>query len=65
MSYKKAEQINKDKVYIHAVLKDVPRIFTFKGGKNIRVIFFMSCLWGIHKDLAKNNCELKEWEETL
>lgn len=55
MSYKKGEQINKDKVYIHAVLKDVPRIFTFKEGKNIRVVFFMSCLWGIHKDLAKNN----------
>ena len=44
MSYKKAEQINKDKVYIHAVLKDVPRMSTFKEGKNVRVTFFTSCL---------------------
>lgn len=58
MSYKKGEQINKDKVYIHAVLKDVPKMSTFKEGKNV-VTLVMICLQKMHKDLAKNNYKLK------
>lgn len=53
MSYKQGEQINKDKVYIRAALKDIARMSTSKEGKNVSVMFFMSCLWGMHKDLAR------------
>jgi len=39
MSYKKGIQINKDKVYIHTVLKGEPRMSAFKEGKNDSYIF--------------------------
>lgn len=54
MSYKKREQINKDKVYIDTVLRDIPRMSTFKEGKNVSYVLH-KLLVGVHKDLAKNN----------
>lgn len=39
MSYKKGEQVNKDKVYIHTVLKDIPRMSASKEGKNVSYAF--------------------------